>query len=171
MIPLSLRAIKGEGEGKTEGNTCARAQVLPSSLVLGGWRGKPSLHCLPPPGMDSRLLGNDGMGEGGGRVSIRFGVGSCMFGRGRRWKGRDSSAWQRRLRQPTCGSPTPFGMGRGQCGVTRPPVVVDHTGVWERRPEAVLSETEFTDGDDPGVARGHNGPVPPVAGGLGSPTW
>ena len=36
LIPLSLRAIKGEGERKTEGSTCALAQVLPSSLVLVG---------------------------------------------------------------------------------------------------------------------------------------
>ena len=36
FIPLSLRAFKGEGEGKTEGCTCAKAQVHPSSLVLGG---------------------------------------------------------------------------------------------------------------------------------------
>ena len=36
FIPLSLRAIKGEGERKTEGCTCTEAQVHPSSLVLGG---------------------------------------------------------------------------------------------------------------------------------------
>ncbi len=35
LIPLSLRAIKGEGEEKTEASTCAKAQVLASSLVLG----------------------------------------------------------------------------------------------------------------------------------------
>ena len=34
MIPLSLRAFEGEGEEKTEGHTCAYAQVCPSSLVL-----------------------------------------------------------------------------------------------------------------------------------------
>ena len=36
LIPLSLRACKGEGEEKTEGSACAMAQALPSSLVLGG---------------------------------------------------------------------------------------------------------------------------------------
>ena len=34
FIPLSLRAFKGEGEEKTEGRTCALAQVRPSSLIL-----------------------------------------------------------------------------------------------------------------------------------------
>ena len=40
LVPLSLRAYKGEGEEKTEGCTCAKAQVHPSSLVQGrgeGW--------------------------------------------------------------------------------------------------------------------------------------
>ena len=36
FIPLSLRAIKGEGERKTEAYTCAVAQVYASSLILGG---------------------------------------------------------------------------------------------------------------------------------------
>ena len=101
-------------------------------------------------------------------VGFRFPF--CLLGGGRRWKVWDSSAWQRRMRPPACGSPTPFGTGRGRCGATRPPVVVDHDGGRERRPEAVLGETEFTDDDDAGVARGHNGPVPPVAGDIGSPT-
>ena len=35
FLPLSLRAIEGEGEEKTEGSACAMAQALPSSLVLG----------------------------------------------------------------------------------------------------------------------------------------
>ena len=44
LVPLSpsrdsgqaLRANKGKGEGITEGSACARAQALPSSLVLEG---------------------------------------------------------------------------------------------------------------------------------------
>ena len=42
FIPLSLRAIKGEGEIKTEACTCAKAQVHASSLVLGRgeWMGE-----------------------------------------------------------------------------------------------------------------------------------
>ena len=44
LVPLSLGAIKGEGEEKTEGCTCALAQVHPSSLVLG--RGDRTAH--PP---------------------------------------------------------------------------------------------------------------------------
>ena len=47
--------------------------------------------------------------------------------------------------------------------------MVDHTYGWELRLGAVVVETEFTDGDGPGVARGHNDPVPPVAGGIDSP--
>ena len=35
LIPLSLRALKGEGEEKTEASACAMAQALASSLVLG----------------------------------------------------------------------------------------------------------------------------------------
>ena len=35
-VPLSLRAIKGEGKQKTEASACALAQALASSLVLGG---------------------------------------------------------------------------------------------------------------------------------------
>ena len=35
MVPLSLRAIKGEREEITEASTCALTQVLASSLVLG----------------------------------------------------------------------------------------------------------------------------------------
>ncbi len=35
LIPLSLRAFEGEGEIKTEGCTSAKAEVQPSSLVLG----------------------------------------------------------------------------------------------------------------------------------------
>ena len=50
-------------------------------------------------------------------------------------------------------------------GLTRPPVVFDQTDGWELRPEAVVVETEFTDGDDCGVARGLNGPGP-ANGGL-----
>ena len=50
-------------------------------------------------------------------------------------------------------------------GLTRPPVVFDHTDGWELRPEAVVEGTEFTDGDDGGVARGLNGPDP-ANGGL-----
>ena len=39
LVPLSLRALKGEGEEKTEGSDCAMAQSLASSLVLGGREG------------------------------------------------------------------------------------------------------------------------------------
>ncbi len=35
LVPLSLRAYKGEGEEKTERCTCTLAQVLASSLVPG----------------------------------------------------------------------------------------------------------------------------------------
>ena len=35
LIPLSLRAIKGEGEGKTKASACTMVQALASSLVLG----------------------------------------------------------------------------------------------------------------------------------------
>ena len=40
LVPLSLRAYKGEGEEKTEASACARAQALASSLVLGGGKNK-----------------------------------------------------------------------------------------------------------------------------------
>ena len=36
FIPLSLRAIKGKGERKTEACTCAKAQVHASSFGTGG---------------------------------------------------------------------------------------------------------------------------------------
>ncbi len=35
LVPLSLRAIKGEGEGKTEACTCALAQVHASVWYWG----------------------------------------------------------------------------------------------------------------------------------------
>ena len=45
LVPLSLRAIEGEGEEKTEASACALAQALASSLVLGKKEGEGLLGC------------------------------------------------------------------------------------------------------------------------------
>ena len=69
LIPLSLKALKGEGEEKTEGSACAMAQALPSSLVLVG-EGEGERRTAPTSASSSVLRGRERVTEGS-RVELR----------------------------------------------------------------------------------------------------
>ena len=93
LVPLSLRAFKGEGERKTEACTCARAQVHASSFGTGGKgdiRTEGDVGANAPTSPSSSVLGR----RGNSTPDSSRGIGMTLGVGGGGWKGATSSgAW------------------------------------------------------------------------------